>query len=158
MSPETAREIDVIQRTLALAQRAADEALAEAEGRARAMTSDAEAKARALVSTAESEARRIANAEQRRVAAEVAELTSRREVLRADVDVGRYAQLRDHPLQKRAAHRVELSTHQPWRELHHVRRQAKAAQSIGRLEAEQTAADDHPGFRPRAGRAPDVSV
>jgi hypothetical protein len=50
------------------------------------MTSDAEAKARALVSTAESEARRIANAEQRRVAAEVAELTSKREVLRADVD------------------------------------------------------------------------
>jgi hypothetical protein len=85
--PETAREIDVIQRTLALAQQAADEALAEAEGRARVLTSDAEARAHALVSEAEREARRIADAEQRRVAAEVAELGSRRDVLSADVDM-----------------------------------------------------------------------
>src|SRR5262249_34349816 len=86
VSQDTAREIDVIQRTLLLAQRAADEALAEAEGRARALTGEAEAKAVALVSEAEREARRIADAEQRRVAAEVAELGSRREVLSADVD------------------------------------------------------------------------
>jgi DivIVA domain-containing protein len=87
VSPEAAREIDVIQRTLVLAQRAADEALAEAKGRALALTTEAEATARALVSEAASEARRIANAEQRRVAAELAELGSRRDVLRTDVDM-----------------------------------------------------------------------
>jgi DivIVA domain-containing protein len=87
VSPETAREIDVIQRTLAMAQRAADETLADAEARALALTGDAEATAHALVSAAESEARRIADAERRRVEAELAELGSRRDVLRADVDV-----------------------------------------------------------------------
>jgi DivIVA domain-containing protein len=85
VSPETAREIDVIQRTLAMAQRAADETLADAEARALALTGEAEARAQALVSDAESEARRIADVEQRRVAAELAELGSRRDVLSADV-------------------------------------------------------------------------
>ncbi|MFO1537486.1 MAG: DivIVA domain-containing protein, partial [Actinomycetota bacterium] len=55
---------DVIQRTLILAQRAADEAVAEAE----------------------STARRIAETERRRIETEIVQLTSTRDALSADVD------------------------------------------------------------------------
>jgi DivIVA domain-containing protein len=84
---EMARDADVIQRTLILAQRAADEAVTEAEARARALTRDAETKARALVTEAESAARRLADGERRRVEAEVIELGAAREALLADLDL-----------------------------------------------------------------------
>src|SRR4051794_34192935 len=63
--PQAARDLDVIQRTLVLAQRAADETLTEAQTRSRAMTSEAEAAARALVADAEASARRVADGERR---------------------------------------------------------------------------------------------
>src|SRR6516165_10129661 len=53
-------DADTIQRTLLLAQRAADDAIAEAQARARQITDESEAKAAALVGEAESTARRIA--------------------------------------------------------------------------------------------------
>jgi len=81
-----APESDVIQRTLILAQRAADEAVAEAQDRARALTTESEAKANALVSEAESTARRIGEDSRRRVESEVHELSTTRDLLIADVD------------------------------------------------------------------------
>lgn len=77
---------DVIQRTLILAQKAADEAVAEAQARAQQLTSEAEAKAQALVSEAESTARRIAESERRRIEAEIGQLSATRDALREDVD------------------------------------------------------------------------
>ena len=55
-----------IQRTLLLAQRAADNAMAEAEEQARVMVEESEAKAHTLVSDAEANARRIHDDETRR--------------------------------------------------------------------------------------------
>jgi DivIVA domain-containing protein len=85
-APVPVPDSDVIQRTLILAQRAADEAVAEAQARAQQVTGEAEAKAAAMVSEAESTARRIAETERRRIETEIAQLTSSRETLTADVD------------------------------------------------------------------------
>lgn len=85
-APVPVQDSDVIQRTLILAQRAADEAVAEAQARAQRLTSDAEAKAQAMVSEAESTARRIAESERRRIEAEIAQLGANRDALSADVD------------------------------------------------------------------------
>ena len=81
-----ARDADLIQRTLILAQRAADEAIAEADARAHALITEAEAKAHALVNAAEAEARRLEDGERRRIAAEVLELRATRETLLGDVE------------------------------------------------------------------------
>ncbi len=77
---------DMLHRTLLLAQRAADEAVAEAQFKARQILDDAETKARAQVVEAESAARRQVETERRRLENEVLELGSRREALLADVD------------------------------------------------------------------------
>jgi hypothetical protein len=76
----------MLHRTLLLAQRAADEAVAEAQLKARQILDDAESKARAQLSEAESSARRQVEGERRRLESEVLELASRREALLADVD------------------------------------------------------------------------
>ena len=77
---------DMLHRTLLLAQRAADEAVAEAQFKARQILDDAESKSRAQIAEAESAARRQVDTERRRLEAEVLELGSRREALLADVD------------------------------------------------------------------------
>jgi DivIVA domain-containing protein len=77
---------DMLHRTLLLAQRAADEAVAEAQVKARQILEDSETKARATLSEAESNARRQAESERRRLESEVLELGARREALLADVD------------------------------------------------------------------------
>jgi DivIVA domain-containing protein len=77
---------EMLHRTLLLAQRAADEAVAEAQFKARQILDDAESKARAQLSEAESSARRQVEGERRRLETEVLELASRREALLADVD------------------------------------------------------------------------
>jgi len=77
---------DIIQRTLILAQRAADEAVAEAQARAAQVTGEAESRAQAMVAEAESTARRIAETERRRIETEIVQLTSTRDALSADVD------------------------------------------------------------------------
>ncbi len=76
----------MLQRTLLLAQRAADDAVNEAQARARQLLEESEAKAQSLVSDAEATARRIAEGERRRLEAEIRELSARREQLRADAD------------------------------------------------------------------------
>jgi DivIVA domain-containing protein len=84
--PSSRDDADMLQRTLLLAQRAADEAVNEAQTRSREMLEASEAKAQALVSDAETTARRIAEGERRRLEAEIVELSSRREQLRNDAD------------------------------------------------------------------------
>jgi len=85
--PGQSRETeDMLHRTLLLAQRAADEAVAEAQFKARQILDDAESKSRAQLAEAESTARRQVDSERRRLETEVIELGSRREALLADVD------------------------------------------------------------------------
>ena len=52
------------------------------------------------------------------------------------------AELLDVPAQRRAAGVVDLHRHQPRRDLDDVGLEAELAQGVGRLEAEQPAADD----------------
>jgi cell division septum initiation protein DivIVA len=77
---------DILHRTLLLAQRAADEAVAEATAKSRQMLDDAEIQARRLVADAESDARRKGEFERQRLEGEILELASRRDALLADVE------------------------------------------------------------------------
>ena len=77
---------DVLHRTLLLAQRAADEAVAEATAKSRQMLDDAEMQARRLVADSEAEARRKGESERRKHEEEVMELAGRRDALLADVE------------------------------------------------------------------------
>src|SRR3954469_25719686 len=84
--PSSRDDADMLQRTLLLAQRAADDAVNEAQARARQLLEESEAKAQSLVSDAEATARRIAEGERRRLEAEILDLSARREQLRSDAD------------------------------------------------------------------------
>jgi DivIVA domain-containing protein len=102
-------DTDVIQRTLVLAQKAADEAVHEARTKAQQMLVESEAKAQSLVSEAEASARRIADTERRRLEEEIGQLTSTRDTLNADVDaLERYEQ--EYRIRLREAIHAELET------------------------------------------------
>src|SRR5258708_2696575 len=84
--PTNRDDAEMLQRTLMLAQRAADDAVNEAQAHAKQMLEESEAKAQTLVSDAEATARRIAEGERRRLETELLDLSARREQLRADAD------------------------------------------------------------------------
>jgi cell division septum initiation protein DivIVA len=85
-APRNRETEEMLQRTLILAQKTADEAIAEAQERSRTLLEESEAKARSLVSDAEATARRIADAERQRLEAEIVDLAARRDLLNSDVD------------------------------------------------------------------------
>ena len=72
--PSRRDDAEMLQRTLLLAQRAADDAVDEAQAQARQILDESEAKAQSLVSEAEATARRIAERERRRLEGEILEL------------------------------------------------------------------------------------
>lgn len=84
--PVRTPETDVIQRTLVLAQKAADEAVAEAKTKAAQIVTESEERAQKLVAEAEASARRIADAEKARLEEDIARLTAARDTLTTDVD------------------------------------------------------------------------
>jgi cell division septum initiation protein DivIVA len=77
---------DIIQRTMIMAQKAADDAVADADARARTILQDADARAAAVVNEAEARATAQAEAERQRVEAEVRDLAVRRDALSEDVE------------------------------------------------------------------------
>jgi cell division initiation protein len=77
---------DMLHRTLLLAQRAADEAIAEAEEKARVMLEEAETRSRRMLADAAVEAHRTTEAERGRLEQEIAELQGRRDALSTDLD------------------------------------------------------------------------
>jgi cell division initiation protein len=77
---------DMLHRTLLLAQRASDEAIAEAEEKARVMIEDAETRSRRMLADAAIEARRTTESERRRLEQEIKDLQTNRESLSTDVD------------------------------------------------------------------------
>jgi cell division septum initiation protein DivIVA len=77
---------DILHRTLLLAQRAADEAVAEATAKSRQMLDEAEMSSRRLVAESEAEARRRGETERRRLEEEIVDLATRRDTLLADVE------------------------------------------------------------------------
>jgi cell division septum initiation protein DivIVA len=77
---------EMLQRTLVLAQKTADEAISEAQERARTLVEESETKAHNLVTEAEGTARRVAENERSRLESEVQDLSARRDALNADVE------------------------------------------------------------------------
>jgi cell division initiation protein len=77
---------DILHRTLLLAQRAADEAVAEATAKSKQMLDEAEMSSRRLIAESEAEARRKGETERRRLEEEILELAGRRDTLLADVE------------------------------------------------------------------------
>lgn len=77
---------ETIHRTLLLAQRAADDAVAEAKAEAARLVEEARRQADALLADAETGARRVAEDERRRLEQEVLDLATRREALLADAE------------------------------------------------------------------------
>jgi DivIVA domain-containing protein len=77
---------DMLHRTLLLAQRASDEAIAEAEEKSREMIEEAETRSRRMLADAAIEARRTTESERRRLEQEIDDLEQRRELLSTDVD------------------------------------------------------------------------
>jgi DivIVA domain-containing protein len=85
-APVRSADTDVIQRTLVLAQKAADEAVAEARVKAQQMVGEAEQRAQALVAEAEANAAGIAERERAKLEGEIGKLQTARDTLNADVD------------------------------------------------------------------------
>jgi len=79
-------DAEMLQRTLLLAQRAADDAVNEAQAQARTLIEESEARAQSLVGEAEATARRIAESERRRLEDEILMLVARRDALQVDAD------------------------------------------------------------------------
>ncbi|MFI5046081.1 MAG: DivIVA domain-containing protein [Acidimicrobiia bacterium] len=79
-------DAEMLQRTLMLAQRAADDAVNEAHAEARRLLEESEARAQALVGEAEASARRIAESERRRLESDIQDLAARRDALQSDAD------------------------------------------------------------------------
>lgn len=77
---------ETLRRTLVLAQRTADAAIADAQERASQLVSDAEQQAATMVSDAEAEARRITDENETRLRDNVSSLESARSTLQRDVD------------------------------------------------------------------------
>ena len=77
---------DILHRTLLLAQRAADEAVAEATAKSRQMLDEAEISSRRVVAEAEADARQRGETERRRLEEEIVDLAARRDTLLADVE------------------------------------------------------------------------
>jgi len=85
-APAGMADTDVIQRTLVMAQKAADEAVAEARQQAQRLVGDADAHARDLVNRAETRAAEIAESERRKLEDDIGRLQNTRDTLNADVD------------------------------------------------------------------------
>ena len=82
---------ETLRRTLVLAQRTADAAIADAKERAADLVTEAEQRATALVAEAEAEARRITEENETRLRENVSTLESARATLQDDVDaLGRH--------------------------------------------------------------------
>ncbi len=84
--PVPSGDADIIQRTLLLAQKAADDAIADARRRAQEIVGSAEAKATKLVDEAEAKATEIAAAERKKLEEDIERLQNARDTLSADVD------------------------------------------------------------------------
>lgn len=86
LAADNAETDQALRRTLLVAQRTADEVIAEAEAEAERRREEAEATARSIIVAAEAEAARLASEAQRKLRDDIATLESARDALQADVD------------------------------------------------------------------------
>lgn len=133
-------ESETISRTLLLAQRTADTAIAEAEATAADRIAEAEAEAARLIESAKAESRRAGEAERVRVEGEVQALLARRDFLESDVD-----QLEQH-LQAQRERITDVVA-----ELTSLT--GRVANGLGPMRRPQLSASDHSGEQDRPADA-----
>jgi DivIVA domain-containing protein len=163
-APPTRETEEMLRRTLVLAQRTADEAVAEAQAEARRVTDEAETNARRITSEAEANARRVAEGERQRLEAEVLDLGARREALLADVEqLERFAN--DYRSRLRSAIERDLDTlaarppvvDSPRPTLHEVDLPPSAAGGTTRLGPEPVPPRAAPGLAAQGPSSPGPS-
>jgi cell division initiation protein len=115
---------DMLHRTLLLAQRASDEAIAEAEEKSREMIEEAETRSREMLADAAIEARRTTESERRRLEQEIKDLQTRRELLSTDVDGLEHFET---DYRSRLVNAMEADLHAIERDLGAIRERAAAA-------------------------------
>jgi DivIVA domain-containing protein len=115
---------DMLHRTLLLAQRAADEAIAEAEEKARVIVDEAETRSRNMLADAATEARRTTETERRRLEQEIQALQDRRDALSTDVDGLEHFET---DYRTRLVSAIEADLHSIERDLRTIRERAAAA-------------------------------
>jgi cell division initiation protein len=86
LAADNAETDQALRRTLIVAQRTADDVIAEAEAEGARRREEAEATARSIIVAAEAEAARLASEAQRRLRDDIAALERARDALQADVD------------------------------------------------------------------------
>ena len=86
LAADNAETDQALRRTLVVAQRTADEVVAEAEAEAARRREEAEATARSIIVAAEAEAARLASEAQRKLRTDIAALEAARDALQADID------------------------------------------------------------------------
>jgi hypothetical protein len=114
----------MLHRTLLLAQRASDEAIAEAQEKAAAMVEDAETRSRRMLADAAIEARRTTESERHRLDQEIKELQDRRDRLSGDVDGLEHF---ESEYRARLTSAMEADLHAIERDLDSIRARAAAA-------------------------------
>ena len=139
---------DMLHRTLLLAQRASDEAIAEAEEKARVMIEEAETRSRRVLADAAIEARRTTDSERRRLEQEISDLQRRRDALTTDVDGLEHF---ESDYRSRLMSAMEADLHAIERDLTVIRERAAAAPS----DRPALADDD---TESRTGRDPSETV
>ena len=145
---------DMLHRTLLLAQRASDEAIAEAEAKAATMIEDAETRSRRLLADAAIEARRTTETERRRLEQEIEDLRVRRERLSTDVDG---LETFESEYRTRLMSAMEADLHAIERDLQVIRDRSGAAPSDKPdLSEADTDANDSGSDDPSATREVDV--
>ena len=143
---------DMLHRTLLLAQRASDEAIAEAEEKARIMIEEAETRSRRLLADAAIEARRTTDSERSRLEQEISDLQRRRDALTTDVDGLEHF---ESDYRTRLMSAMEADLHAIERDLAVIRERAAASSD----RPAPTATDDtgsRPGGDPSETREVDV--
>ena len=115
---------DMLHRTLLLAQRASDEAIAEAQEKAAAMIEDAETRSRRMLADAAIEARRTTESERHRLELEIRDLQVQRERLGTDVDG---LEQFESEYRARLTSAMEADLHSIERDLDAIRQRAGAA-------------------------------
>jgi DivIVA domain-containing protein len=143
----------MLHRTLLLAQRASDEAIAEAEEKARVMVEDAQTRAQRLVADAAIEARRTTESERQRLELEIKELQIRREALSTDVDGLEHF---ESEYRSRLVSAMEADFHAIERDLQAIRDRA-ASLPANRPAIAHPTHDDGPGSSPSAALSGETS-
>jgi cell division initiation protein len=171
LAAEAADTDQALRRTLVMAQRAADMAVAEANEEAARIRAAAEEEAAAIVARAEAEAQRVAAEAQAALRADIARLESARSALEADIAaLAAYLDGERARLRRQLAEQIErieaLGTPAPAPAVHEIELppepsapppEAEPAEAAGREEVEPAGSEPPPGAEDSEGAGGDTA-